>query len=63
MFFCFDSLNGETVALTCPKKDLSAKLLRCKSNDGFKEFPINGYLYDETSLKDKIQDVTDEKEV
>ena len=51
MFFCFDHLNGKTVALTCPKRELKNPIAKCDSENGFKEFPINGYLFDKDSLK------------
>ena len=63
MFFCFDILNRKTVALTCPKKGLKNPIKKCESDDGFKEFPINGHLFNEASLKDKIQEITDKEKV
>ena len=54
MFFCFDHLDGKTVALTCPKRELLKPIAKCDSEDGFKAVPINGYLFDENSLNRKL---------
>ena len=54
MFFCFDHLDGKTVALTCPKRELLKPIAKCDSESGFKAVPINGYLFDESSLKRKL---------
>ena len=51
MFFCFDDLDGKTVALTCPKRELRSPIAKCHSEDSVKEFPINGYLFDQNSMK------------
>ena len=63
MLFCFDNLNGATVALTCPKIELNATISKCESDNGFTEFPINGHLFNETSLKDKFQQINEKEKV
>ena len=63
MFFCFDSLDGTTVALTCPKIELNADISKCESDNGFTEFPINGHLFNETSLKGKLQQINEKEKV
>ena len=55
MFFCFDHLDGKTVALTCPKRELLKPIAKCDSENGFEAVPINGYLFDENSLNRKLK--------
>ena len=61
MFFCFDHLDGKTVALTCPKRELMKPIAKCDSENGFKAFPINGYLFEKESMNQQFK--YDEKKV
>ena len=56
MFFCFDIMDENTVALTCPKVELKKPINRCcdltdptdECTDENWELPINGHLFNDS---------------